>query len=88
MRYLREVTLADGESILLRSLETKDAGAAIFCFRKVAGETPFLLRETDECGITIAQEEETIARKLESPREMLLGVLRAFVIARASAYRL
>ena len=74
MRYLREVTLADGESILLRSLETKDAGAAIFCFRKVAGETQFLLRETDECGITIAQEEETIARKLESPREMLLGV--------------
>ncbi|MBR5224128.1 MAG: GNAT family N-acetyltransferase [Clostridia bacterium] len=73
MRYLREITLANGESILLRSLETKDAGAAIFCFRKVAGETQFLLRETDECGITIAQEEETIARKLESPREMLLG---------------
>ena len=73
MQFYREAALADGKAIVLRSLEKKDAGAAILCFRKVAGETDFLLRETEECGVTIAQEEETIARKLESPREMLLG---------------
>ncbi len=73
MRYEQTVTLKDGTPIVLRSLEKRDAGAAILCFRKVAGETDFLLRETEECGVTIAQEEETIARKLESPREMLLG---------------
>lgn len=74
MQFYREAALADGKAIVLRSLEKRDAGAAILCFRKVAGETDFLLRETEECGVTIAQEEETIARKLESPREMLLGV--------------
>ena len=73
MQFYREAALADGKAIVLRSLEKQDAGAAILCFRKVAGETDFLLRETEECGVTIAQEEETIARKLESPREMLLG---------------
>lgn len=73
MRYEQTVTLKDGTPIVLRSLEKWDAGAAILCFRKVAGETDYLLRETEECGVTIAQEEETIARKLESPREMLLG---------------
>ena len=73
MRYEQAVTLKDGTPIVLRSLEKQDAGAAVFCFRKVAGETGFLLRETDECGITIAQEEEILARKAESPREMLLG---------------
>ena len=74
MRYQQQVTLKDGTAIVLRSLERQDAGAAVFCFRKVAGETDFLLRETDECGVTIAQEEEILARKADDPREMLLGV--------------
>ena len=54
MRFYREVLLADGEKILLRSLEKQDAGAAIFCLRKVSGETEFLMREVSECGMTIA----------------------------------
>lgn len=74
MRFYREVLLAYGEKILLRSLEKQDAGAAIFCLRKVSAETEFLMREVSECGMTIAQEEEIIARKAEEPCEMLLGV--------------
>lgn len=74
MRYQQQATLKDGTAIMFRSLEKQDAGAAVFCFRKVAGETEFLLRETDECGVTIAQEEELLARKADDPREMLLGV--------------
>ncbi len=74
MRYEEKVTLKDGSQITLRSLEKEDAGAAIFCLRKVSGETEYLLRETDECGMTITQEEEILARKAENPREMLLGV--------------
>ena len=73
MQFSREMTLAGGRKIVLRSLEKKDAGAAIFCLRKVSGETAFLRREKDECGMTIAQEEDVILRKAENPREMLLG---------------
>lgn len=73
MQFYREAALADGKAIVLRSLEKQDAGAAIFCLRKVSGETAFLRREKDECGMTIAQEEDVILRKAENPREMLLG---------------
>ena len=74
MHFYREAALAGGGKIVLRHLERKDAGAAIFCLRKVSGETDFLMREMDECGMTIAKEEEIIAGKAENPREMLLGV--------------
>ncbi|MBR5288176.1 MAG: GNAT family N-acetyltransferase [Clostridia bacterium] len=74
MRFYREITLADGEVIVLRSLEKQDAGAAIFCLRQTSGETEFLLREVSECGMTIAQEEEVIKRKNDEKRGMLLGV--------------
>ena len=73
MYYEQQTTQKDGTSIVLRSLKKQDAGAAVFCFRRVAAETEFLLRETDECGVTIAQEEEVIAKKAAHPREMLLG---------------
>ncbi len=74
MRHEQHITLKDGTAIILRSLEKRDAAAAIFCLRKVSGETEFLLREAGECGMTIAQEEEIITRRAESPREALLGV--------------
>lgn len=74
MTYADSMQLRDGATLVIRSLEKRDAAATVFCFRKVAGETGFLLRETDECGVTIAQEEETIVRKAESSRETLLGV--------------
>ena len=74
MRFYRVITLTDGGQVILRSLEKKDAGAAVFCLRNVSGETAFLMREVSECGMTIAQEEEIIARKMDNPREMLLGV--------------
>ena len=73
MRYEEHMTLKDGTVIRLRSLEKTDAGAAIFCLRKVSAETDFLMREVSECGMTIAQEEDVIARKAENPRELLLG---------------
>ena len=74
MRYEEHMTLKDGTVIRLCSLEKTDAGAAIFCLRKVSAETDFLMREVSECGMTIAQEEDVIARKAEYPRELLLGV--------------
>ena len=73
MHVSQHITLRDGSVIALRSLEKQDAGAAIFCLRKVSGETEFLMREISECGMTLAQEEEIIQRKAESPRELLLG---------------
>lgn len=73
MRYRQSILLRDGETITLRSLEKRDAAQAIWILRKTTGETDFLLRETDECGMTIAQEEEYIARMLESPREAIIG---------------
>ena len=73
MQFYREAALADGKAIVLRSLEKQDAGAAIFCLRKVSAETDFLMREVSECGMTIAQEEDVIVRKAENPRELLLG---------------
>ena len=73
MHVSQHITLRDGSVIALRSLEKQDTGAAIFCLRKVSGETEFLMREISECGMTLAQEEEIIQRKAESPRELLLG---------------
>ena len=73
MHVLQNISLRDGSVITLRSLEKQDAGAAIFCLRKVSGETEFLMREISECGMTLVQEEEIIQRKAESPRELLLG---------------
>ncbi|MBQ9740226.1 MAG: GNAT family N-acetyltransferase [Kiritimatiellae bacterium] len=65
--------LPGGEQLLIRSLEAGDAAAAIWLMRKAAGETAFLMRESEECGMTIAQEQAYIARMNDSPREALLG---------------
>lgn len=73
MRYAKSVTLNDGARLTIRSLEKEDAAAAIFCMRKAAGETHFLSREPEECGMTIAQEGAYIGKMNDSPREMLLG---------------
>lgn len=73
MRFEKCVTLRDGKQAILRSLEKEDAAAAIWLMRKTAEETRFLMRELDECGMTIAQEEEFIARTKESQHDALIG---------------
>lgn len=73
MRLSIEKTLADGTTLTLRSLEKEDAAAAIWLLRRVAGETDFLMRQADECSMTIAQEAAYIDRMNESPREAFVG---------------
>ena len=73
MRYEQQVTLKNGEEVIIRSLEQEDAGAVIFCLRKVTEETDFLMREVEECGMTIAQQAAMIESMLSSPREVFLG---------------
>ena len=73
MRFEQTVILKDGGKIVIRSLEKVDAAAAIWLMRRAAQETDFLMRETDECGMTIVQEQEFILRMTDSPREALIG---------------
>ena len=73
MRYEQCVILPGGEQLLIRSMEAGDAAAAIWLMRKAAGETDFLMRESEECGMTIAQEQAYIARMNDSPCEAFVG---------------
>ncbi len=77
MTFEKRATLGGGEEVLLRSLEARDAAAAIWLMRKAAEETHFLMREAEECGATIAQETEFIERMRCSKREILLGAFLA-----------
>lgn len=73
MRHEQQTTLRNGTQLTIRNLKKQDAAAAIWIMRRTAGETDFLMRELNECGTTIPQEEGFIERMNDSPREALLG---------------
>lgn len=61
-----------GRDIVLRNAELSDAENLIQYMKITAGETPFLLREPEEFGLSLEQEREFIRERIDSPRELML----------------
>ena len=63
----------NGQSLVLRSAEIKDAAMLLPYLKRVCGETRFLLREADECKeMTLEQEEEFIRYHINSEKACLV----------------
>lgn len=60
-----------GRKVVLRSAEISDATELVNFLRITAGETPFLIRESEEVSITVEQEKRFIESKLSAERELL-----------------
>lgn len=73
MRFEKETKLRDGTVLVLRSLEKRDAAAAVWLLGQINAQTEFLMREPGEGAVTIAQEEAFINGVNESAREVLIG---------------
>lgn len=68
----KKIKLKDGQTCILRSVETKDAENMIEYLRMVSSETPFLLRNEDEVTYTIEAEEQILENKRNHPREIMM----------------
>lgn len=73
MKYKRETTLKNGESLLLRSLGPQDAQQTLGVIRKTAGETDFMMRYEDEWDVSIEQQRELLAKMEHAPKSLMLG---------------
>lgn len=73
MKYKREVTLQNGETLLLRSLGPQDAQETLRIIRKTAGETDFMMRYEDEWTVSIEQQRELLASMEHAPKALMLG---------------
>ena len=72
--HFEPIEFADklGRTVILRNAEVSDADALIEYLKITTGETPYLVRESDEVCLTHEQEEDFIRRCIESERELLL----------------
>lgn len=65
--------MRDGRRCAVRSAEPDDAEEMLALLLRVAGETPFLLREPEEVTMTVPEEREFLRARLEDPRALLAG---------------
>ena len=61
-----------GREIVLRNAELSYAEDLINYLKITTSETPFLIREPDEVGLTLEQEKNFIKSKLDDERELML----------------
>ena len=73
MKLKKEITLAGGETLLLRSLGEQDAQVTISVCKRAAGETPYMMRYADEWTITVEKEKQTLADMERSPKALMMG---------------
>lgn len=73
MKYLKEIQLRCGETLLLRSLEPGDAEAMIRVCKKAAGETDFMMRYADEWTVTPDKQRLTLIDTQNAPKALMLG---------------
>ena len=73
MKFKKEIPLAGGEALLLRSLGVQDAQQALAVCRKTAGETLNLIRYEDEWTMTLEQEAAYLKKTEEDPKSLTLG---------------
>ncbi|MCX4307087.1 MAG: GNAT family N-acetyltransferase [Acetatifactor sp.] len=68
----KKITLKDGRTGTLRSVEVRDAQNMIEYLRIVSSQTPFLLRNEDEVTYTVEAEEQLLENKRNTPREIMM----------------
>ena len=73
MKYRREITLKNGESLLLRSLKPQDAQESIWLLKKTAEETLYMMRYPDEWIMTGEAQREVLAQMEHAPKALMLG---------------
>ena len=76
MRYAKtDLALRDGAMLTLRSAVPEDAEAMLAFLQRIAVESPYLLREPEECHLPAEQEREFLQSTADAPRGlMLLGL--------------
>ncbi len=72
MRFEKEIILKDGRRCLIRSAKAEDAGEVLDVFIRSHEETDFLLSYPDEGRFTIEEEQAFLAKREESPNEIML----------------
>ena len=83
MKYEEKtLTLKNGQSCTLRIASSDDAQEMIDFIRQVSGETVFMTRYEDEVTMTIAEEKEFLAARLNSPKEIMIS---AYIDGRLAA---
>ena len=73
MKFKKEIRLAGGETLLLRSLGAQDAAQALAVCKRTAGETLNLIRYEDEWTITPEQEAAYLKKTEDDPKSLMLG---------------
>ena len=73
MKFKKEIVLANGETLLLRSLNTEDARQALDVCKTTAAETLNLMRYADEWRLTLEQEREYIHNMENGSKSLMLG---------------
>jgi len=73
VKYKREITLKNGEILLLRSLNAQDAQEMIRVCRRAAGETLNMMRYEDEWTVTEQKQQENLAEMENAPKALMLG---------------
>ncbi len=63
----KEIKLKNGATAIFRSPVVEDAGALLEYLKITAAETPFLLREPEECSMSLQQERDYIENVNQSP---------------------
>ncbi len=73
MKIKKEIALAGGQGLLLRSLSVEDAQEMIRVCKKAAGETPYMMRYEDEWIITPETQREILRETENAPKALTLG---------------
>ena len=73
----KTVVLKDGRVAVLRSPKAEDAEGLLKFLQICAVETEFILRNADECGLTLEAEKQFILNAVSSPEIMMIT---AFII--------
>ena len=80
MRYEeKEVTLRNGDSVVLRSPRASDAEAMLHYLHQTSGETDFLVRYPEEIEVSpekLREEEEFLEMMVNSPCNMMIAAFR------------
>ena len=69
---VKEITLKDGRTCVLRPPTKKDAAAMIEYLKATVGETPYLVSYPDEIGFTVSEEKKFLTERIEDPSAVMV----------------
>lgn len=73
MRYPKTgLPLRDGTVLAIRNAVPEDAEAMLAFLQRIAVESPYLLREPEECYLPLEQEREFLQSSADAPRGLML----------------